>query len=193
VASAIRPHGRWRIDLPGEANHAGTTPMGERKDAMVAASTVVLEATESAVRHGSVATCGKLHVEPNGVNAIPSHVTVWLDVRAESDEQVNAVLQDVADVVASFFSGTIVNESWSDATVFADAVRIAAILDDAPVLDTGAGHDAGILAASGIPSAMLFVRNPSGVSHSPAEHAERDDCLAGIAALATVIESLTGD
>ena len=63
--------------------------------------------------------------------------------------------------------------------------ELAALLDDAPVLDTGAGHDAGILAAAGIPTAMLFVRNPTGVSHSPAEFAERDDCLAGVDALAT--------
>jgi N-carbamoyl-L-amino-acid hydrolase len=60
-----------------------------------------------------------------------------------------------------------------------------------PVLDTGAGHDAGILAQAHVPAAMLFVRNPTGVSHSPAEHAERADCLAGVDALATVIETLT--
>jgi N-carbamoyl-L-amino-acid hydrolase len=58
------------------------------------------------------------------------------------------------------------------------------------VLGTGAGHDAGILAGAGIPAAMLFVRNPTGVSHSPAEHAERDDCLAGIDALALVLQDL---
>ena len=55
---------------------------------------------------------------------------------------------------------------------------------DVPLLGTGAGHDAGILAAAGIPTAMLFVRNPTGISHSPAEYAERDDCLAGVEALA---------
>ncbi len=60
----------------------------------------------------------------------------------------------------------------------------------APVLATGAGHDAGILAAAGVPAAMLFVRNPTGVSHSPAEHAEPDDCEAGVDALARVIEDL---
>ena len=70
--------------------------------------------------------------------------------------------------------------------------RLAAVLDDAPVLGTGAGHDAGILAAAGIPAAMLFVRNPTGVSHSPAEFAETDDCLAGVDALTTVLaEQLT--
>jgi N-carbamoyl-L-amino-acid hydrolase len=59
-----------------------------------------------------------------------------------------------------------------------------------PVLPTGAGHDAGILAAAGVPTAMLFVRNPTGVSHSPAEHAEEADCLAGVAALARVVQEL---
>lgn len=59
----------------------------------------------------------------------------------------------------------------------------------APILPTGAGHDAGVLAAR-VPSAMLFVRNPTGVSHAPAEHAEPDDCLAGVAALAAVLKDL---
>ena len=64
---------------------------------------------------------------------------------------------------------------------------------DALGLGTGAGHDAGILANAGIPSAMIFVRNPTGVSHSPAEFAERDDCLVGVEALADVLRALSGD
>jgi N-carbamoyl-L-amino-acid hydrolase len=90
-----------------------------------------------------------------------------------------------------------VEESWTPSTAF-DAVlrdRLAAALGPdgipAPVLPTGAGHDAGILSAAGIPTAMLFVRNPTGVSHSPAEHAEAADCHAGVAALARAIEVLT--
>jgi N-carbamoyl-L-amino-acid hydrolase len=67
--------------------------------------------------------------------------------------------------------------------------RITTALGGAPTLPTGAGHDAGILSAL-VPSAMLFVRNPTGVSHSPAEHADTSDCLAGIAALTTVLEDL---
>ena len=69
--------------------------------------------------------------------------------------------------------------------------RIAAVLAGPPVLPTGAGHDAGVLAAR-LPTAMLFVRNPSGVSHSPAEHAELADCEAGVRALAAVLENLAG-
>jgi beta-ureidopropionase / N-carbamoyl-L-amino-acid hydrolase len=191
VASAIRPHGRWRIDLPGEANHAGTTLLTDRRDAMLAAAEVVLAARAAAERHDAVSTCGKLRIEPNGVNAIPSHATVWLDARAETAQQTRAVVTDVATVVLSL-GGTIAEESWSEATSFPEAKRISALLDEAPVLDTGAGHDAGILAAAGVPAAMLFVRNPTGVSHSPAEHADRDDCLAGVAALATVLEDLAG-
>jgi N-carbamoyl-L-amino-acid hydrolase len=57
-------------------------------------------------------------------------------------------------------------------------------------LSTGEGHDAGILAAAGVPSAMIFVRNPTGVSHSPAEYAERADCLAGVEALGAVLARL---
>jgi N-carbamoyl-L-amino-acid hydrolase len=82
VASAIRPHGRWRIELPAEANHAGTTRLADRREAMVAAAEVVLAARAAAERHDAVATCGRVQVEPNGVNAIASHVTGWLDARA---------------------------------------------------------------------------------------------------------------
>jgi N-carbamoyl-L-amino-acid hydrolase len=58
------------------------------------------------------------------------------------------------------------------------------------VLATGAGHDAGVLSAAGVPTAMLFVRNPSGLSHAPGEHADADDCLAGVKALASVLTEL---
>ena len=68
--------------------------------------------------------------------------------------------------------------------------RFAALLGSAPVLPTGAGHDAGVLAAH-VPTAMLFVRNPTGVSHAPAEHATDVDCASGVNALAAVLEDLT--
>ncbi|MEV6492934.1 M20/M25/M40 family metallo-hydrolase, partial [Actinoplanes sp. NPDC051633] len=70
------------------------------------------------------------------------------------------------------------------------AERLSRLLGDAPILPTGAGHDAGVLSAH-VPAAMLFVRNPTGVSHSPAEHASDDDCEAGVEALAAVLGELT--
>lgn len=186
VASAIWPHGRWRIDVAGRADHAGTTRLEDRDDPMLVFGATILAAREAALRHEAVATVGKVVVEPNGVNAIPSRVTAWLDARGADEERVRAL---VADLAASV---DLTEESWTAATAFDETLRetIASALDDAPILPTGAGHDAGILSAAGIPSAMLFVRNPTGTSHSPAEHAERDDCLAGVDALATVIGGL---
>ncbi len=70
--------------------------------------------------------------------------------------------------------------------------RLATLLGGVPVIGTGAGHDAGILANAGVPTTMLFVRNPTGVSHSPDEWASADDCLSGVAALATVVTDLAG-
>ncbi len=188
VGSAIVAHGRWRLDLLGEANHAGTTRLADRADPMLALAASVLAARAAATAHGCVATVGKVAVEPNGVNAIPSRVTAWLDARGAAPAAVRAVVE----AVAAAGGAAAVEESWSPAVSFDDGLvgRFAGLLDNAPVLGTGAGHDAGILAAAGIPAAMLFVRNPTGVSHSPAEHAERDDCLAGVDALTTVLAAL---
>ncbi len=193
VGESIWPHGRWRLDLPGEANHAGTTALADRRDAVVAAAAVVLQARAAAQRHAALATCGRLVVRPNGVNAVPSSVSVWLDARAVEESRVRAVVDELAGEVEAL-GGTLTEESWTPRTVFDGALagRLAALLGDAPLLATGAGHDAGILAAAGVPAGMIFVRNPSGVSHSPAEHAERDDCLAGVAALAAVVAEFAG-
>jgi beta-ureidopropionase / N-carbamoyl-L-amino-acid hydrolase len=189
VGSAIWPHGRWRFSLEGEANHAGTTRLADRHDPMLALAAAITCARELAGRHGVLATCGKVLVEPNGVNAIPSRVTGWLDARGADRADVRALVADFAAVLPS---GALAEESWTDATPFDSFLvsRLAALLEGAPELATGAGHDAGILANAGVPTAMLFVRNPTGISHSPEEHASRDDCLHGVAALAAVIREL---
>jgi N-carbamoyl-L-amino-acid hydrolase len=192
VATGIRPHGRWRLDLRGRADHAGTTRLEDRRDPMLALAALVQTAREAARRNDVVATVGKLVVRPNAVNAIPSEVTAWLDARGLP---VSAVRELVAEVGAAAGVDPV-EESWVPATTFEaglrDRVAAAAGGETGPVplLDTGAGHDAGILAAAGVPAAMLFVRNPTGISHSPAEHAERDDCLAGVAALTRVVRDL---
>jgi beta-ureidopropionase / N-carbamoyl-L-amino-acid hydrolase len=191
VASSIWPHGRWRLELPGEGNHAGTTRLADRDDPMLALARTVLAVRSAAEAHGTVATCGKVAVTPGGVNAIPSHVTAWLDARGADTAAVRRVVADVAAVVSAH-RGTVTEESWTPDTRFPAGLagELARVLGDAPLLATGAGHDAGILSTAGIPTAMLFVRNPTGVSHSPAEHAERADCLAGVEALTRVLSSL---
>ncbi len=193
VGSDIWPHGRWRIDVPGEANHAGTTALDEREDAMLGLAAGIIAARRAAEEHGCLATVGKVEVVPGGVNAIASCVTAWLDARGRDAEAVRRVVAEVSHVVGEF-DALVTEESWTPTTDFDAALvaRMSGLLGDAPVIATGAGHDAGILANAGVPTAMLFVRNPTGVSHSPDEWASADDCLTGVAALADVVADLAG-
>ena len=193
VGSDIWPHGRWRIRTLGEANHAGTTRLEDRDDAMLGFAAAVIAARRAAQTHGCVATVGKVVVTPGGVNAIPSEVTGWLDARGADQAAVRALVDDVTEVVADF-DGLVVEDSWTGPTPFDPALvrRLATRLGGIPVIGTGAGHDAGILANAGVPSAMLFVRNPTGISHSPEEFATAEDCHAGVAALVTVLGDLAG-
>lgn len=194
IGTDIWPHGRWRIDIPGEANHAGTTRLADRHDAMLGLAEVVQSARRYAAGRGCVATVGKVLVKPGGVNAIASHVAAWLDVRGERADSVRATVDDIASEAARSFGATHTEESWTPATTFDASLvsQVSGILPSAPLLGTGAGHDAGILAGHGIPSAMLFVRNPTGVSHSPAEWASREDCHHGVMALTEVVSDLCG-
>jgi beta-ureidopropionase / N-carbamoyl-L-amino-acid hydrolase len=198
VGTAIRPHGRWRLELLGRADHAGTTLLADREDPMLAQARLVLaarsaaEATAAGGVPAAVATVGRLLVEPNGVNAIPSRVLAWLDVRSETEAEVRDMVRRIADEVGVEPR----EESWSPRVELSESLadRLAGVVarrfGTAPRLATGAGHDAGILALAGVPTAMLHVRNPTGVSHAPDEYAHRDDCVAGVLALTDVLADL---
>ena len=193
-ASAIWPHGRYRFDFTGEANHAGTTRMEDRHDPMLTYAMTALAANKQARVAGQRATFGRVEVAPNGTNAVPSRVTAWLDARCESDERL-ADLVETIEKQATERAGrdgttlTVTAESVSPAVMF-DAGLALRLASGRPVIPTAAGHDAGILSSAGIPTAMLFVRNPTGVSHSPAEQAETADCHAGVEALADALQEL---
>jgi N-carbamoyl-L-amino-acid hydrolase len=195
IGAGIWPHGRWRFSLVGRADHAGTTQLDDRRDPMLCVGEAVLEARRQAERHGGLATVGKVVVEPNAVNGVPSRVSAWLDARAPDQATLDRMLIGIAERVgrrASFeqVESTLVNESLTSAVEFAADLRkrlVECLGADTPLLETGAGHDAGIL-ASRVPTGMLFVRNPTGISHSPEEFAEPADCLAGVRALADVVQ-----
>ncbi|MGH3648345.1 MAG: allantoate amidohydrolase [Micromonosporaceae bacterium] len=200
VGSAIWPHGRWRLEFCGAANHAGTTALEDRVDPMLTYANTVLAARKKARLAGALATVGRVLCEPNGTNAIPSRVRAWLDARAASEETLAQVVAEIeqASEERARRDGTtltVTRESYSGEVSFdpALATRLAGVVGQpgspAPLLATGAGHDAGVLAAH-VPTAMLFVRNPTGVSHSPLESAEMADCLAGADALAKVLAEL---
>jgi N-carbamoyl-L-amino-acid hydrolase len=202
IAEGIWPHGRWRLDFTGRADHAGTTRLADRRDPMLPFAAAVLEARQAASAHGALATFGKVTAEPGAANAISSAVSAWLDARAPDQSaldrtvgQIEAAARRAADVQGVEVG--VRRESFTPPVEFDPALRarLAAALAAqgmvAPVLPTGAGHDAGVLAAR-LPAAMLFVRNPTGVSHSPAEYAGPSDCEAGVAALAAVVAELAG-
>jgi N-carbamoyl-L-amino-acid hydrolase len=177
--------------------------MADRVDPMLTFAMTALAANKQArlVSTGSDddkarATFGRVEVAPNGTNSVPSRVTGWLDARAESEEVledlVAAVEKQAGDRAAR--DGTtleVTAESVTGAVTFDDDLR-QRVADGLPVLPTQAGHDAGILQAAGIPTAMLFVRNPTGISHAPDEHAETADCVAGVDALADVLVRALG-
>jgi N-carbamoyl-L-amino-acid hydrolase len=200
VAEQIWPHGRWRLTFAGRADHAGTATLPDRHDPMLPCAATVLAAREAAARHGARATVGRVLTEPGAVNAVCSAATAWLDTRAPDDATLRAVVDQVLAAAreaaaAHGVTVSVTQESVTDAVHFDPALRDTVVASltarglPAPVLPTQAGHDAGVLAAK-LPTAMLFVRNPTGVSHSPAEHAEPADCEAGVQALAAVLEDL---
>jgi N-carbamoyl-L-amino-acid hydrolase len=197
LASAIWPHGRWLFDFTGSANHAGTTRIGDRRDPMLPFARMVLAARARATDAGALATVGRVLADPNGTNAIPSRVRAWLDARAPSEDVLTSLMRAVeADAATASRAArtelAVTAESVSPAVEFDAGLRdrlTAALGGGVPMLATGAGHDAGVLSAF-VPSAMLFVRNPDGVSHAPGEHATSADCAAGVRALATVLTEL---
>jgi N-carbamoyl-L-amino-acid hydrolase len=202
VAEGIWPHGRWRFDFAGRADHAGTARLADRNDPMLPYASTVLAARQLAAKHGAVATFGKVIAEPGGANGVNSAVRAWLDARAPDEKtlgQTTAAIAAAATAAAAEHSVRFEasRESYTPLVRFDENLRdrVTAVLGaagiTAPVLPTAAGHDAGFLAAR-VPTAMLFVRNPTGVSHSPAEHAEEADCEAGVHALALVLEDLAG-
>lgn len=199
IGSSILGHGRWKLTIAGEGNHAGTTLMKDRRDPMIAAAKVMVSIRDTARKYKDArATVGRLQPVPGGTNVIASRVDLWIDVRHPEDAVTAALVEGIglnARVLAAEEGCTAAlgTESLSPTVHFDGGLRdrLRNLLPEAPVLDTGAGHDAGVLAAH-LPTAMLFVRNPTGISHSPEELVEDRDAEAGALALADCLAGLLG-
>ena len=178
VVTAIAGQSRGVKVFEGRADHAGTTPMDRRKDALVAAAEFVLHVRRSAVP-GTVATVGSMEVEPNATNVVPARVTVSIDARSADAAKLDALIDTIG------FEPT-----WrSDPVALSNAFKV--VLPAAPELVSGAGHDAMVLAAAGVPSAMLFVRSLNGgVSHHPDELSSDDDIELAVDALVAALSRL---
>jgi acetylornithine deacetylase/succinyl-diaminopimelate desuccinylase-like protein len=190
VVVAIVGYARGELVLEGKAGHAGTTPMDGREDALVDAAAEIQRVREAAVAiPGAVATIGQVEVEPGGENVIPSRVRLSLDVRAPDAERLDALIAAIG------FEPSYRVEPVQFAGASRQAFRSAVENRGLPLveLSSGAGHDAGILAAAGVDAAMLFVRSLNGgVSHSPDELSSDDDVALGVDLLADALGRVTG-
>ena len=198
IAGTILGHGRWHARITGTGDHAGTTRMQDRQDPMLVGAHIISAVREEGQSVSEArATVGRLEVTPGGTNVIASQVDLWIDVRHRDDETTKAIVERItqrAELLAKAEGCKIriEEESFSPTVHFDNTLRekMKSVLIDAPVLDTGAGHDAGILSTH-VPTGMLFVRNPSGTSHSPAEFAEAEDADTGALRLADVLRHLS--
>lgn len=189
VVTGIVGYKRGTRTIEGRAGHAGTTPMLGRQDALVAAAEEILRVRDTALSiKDAVATVGQLELEPGGTNVIPSRVTFSLDVRAPDAERLSRLIAAVG----------LGDEGRTEPVAMSETVRAA--LRDAvaapgvPVVElaSGAGHDAGILAAAGVEAGMLFVRaGADGVSHSPDEAASDEDVTLAVDVLTDALERLS--
>jgi hydantoinase/carbamoylase family amidase len=188
IVTSIVGLARLRVAFTGQGGHAGTTPMAGRRDALVAAARFVLAVKKAAeARDRAVATIGQLTVEPNAANVIPARVELLVDARAPDDEALSALVGEIEAAAEDAEVERVVRMQPAEMHPHLRAVLRAALEElglHVAELPSGAGHDAGILAAAGVPSAMLFVRSGAGgVSHSPDEHSDDADVALGVDAL----------
>ena len=209
VVSALAARTRLEVRLTGRADHAGTTPRSERRDALSAAARLIVGA-EDAAGAGSpldgdrgplTITASRIITKPNAPTTIASEVRLWIDARAPAFDAIDAWRARLDALVGELRERTgveidIAVASRSDPREFDVGLRAALsgaaedVLGHAPPdLLCFAGHDAGVLAER-VPAAMLFVRNPTGVSHSPEETVSLDDAAVACEVVARALEGL---
>ena len=182
VVTAIAGQARGQVVFEGRADHAGTTPMAAREDALVAAARFVLHVRECA-REPAVATVGAIEVEPNVMNVVAAKVTVAVDARAPDADALDELVHAIG-----FEPGSRLDPAAMSGAPFE---VLGELLPEAPRLVSGAGHDAMVLAAAGVPTGMLFVRSLNGgVSHSPEELSSEEDVGLAVDVLTRALERL---
>lgn len=193
---------RYTVTVQGEANHAGTTPMGYRKDAMNAAAQMICEITNLAVAAGDplVATVGKMLLEPNTVNVVPGKATFTIDVRHTEKDSLIQFTNDMEATlyeIAAHAGMAIEIDMWMDEDPVPMDPTIVNIMQEQcekyhlnyKMMHSGAGHDSQIIAPI-IPTAMIFVPSRKGISHSPNEYTSPDHLAEGVRTLIHVLYEL---
>ena len=191
---------RLEVELRGRADHAGTTPREERRDALAAAARVIVAAEELAEPYERLTvTTARIVAQPNAPTTIAAHVRLWIDARSPRREDIEAWREQLRDQARQLAERTGVDVDISTASqsrgVEFDARLRAALMaagetvtgQGPPEVPCYAGHDAGVLAER-IPAAMVFVRNATGVSHAPEEEIDLADAALAARAVARALE-----
>ena len=201
VVTSIVGQSRFTLTFRGQANHAGTTPMHLRRDALAAAARwISLVERHARAASGLVATVGSIDALPGASNVIPGEVRASLDVRHAEDDVRRAAARTLLNAAQRIGARRDIAVEWQQRAdqpaTACDPCLIAALeraveASGAPVhkMPSGAGHDAMILAAR-VPVAMLFVRSPGGVSHHPDEAVHAADVEAALSAGVALLKEL---
>lgn len=204
AVDSIVGQSRFTMDFRGQANHAGTTPMRLRRDALAGAAEWIAAVEALAVRtDGLAATVGKVNVEPNAGNVIPGAATLSLDVRHADDALRRQAVEELlaqADTLAARRGLAVQYRRQMEQPAVPMDERLTAFLVEAMEaaglpprrISSGAGHDAMVMAAR-VPTAMLFLRSPGGLSHHPAESVREEDVEAALQAGRKFLERLAAE
>lgn len=202
VVHSIVGQRRFTIEIHGEANHAGTTPMGYRKDAVHAAGRMIQQILDLAQAYGDplVSTVGKIDVKPNVVNVVPGNALFTLDIRHTSKNELIRFTDEVTELMkrtAESLGVEITIDMWMDEDPVPMNAEIIQVLEKQceenhipfKLMHSGAGHDSQIMAKF-VPTAMLFVPSRKGISHNPEEYTSPEHLADGIRALTYALYEL---
>jgi allantoate deiminase len=189
VVTSIAGIARRAREFEGRADHAGTTPMDARRDALVSAAEYVLRVREVAAGiEGAVATVGQIEVHPGAANVVPERVRLMVDARAPDQERLDQLVAELGLEEAHYVNQPV---DLSSAVLREEIARLGLPVVELP---SGAGHDAGVLAAAGVESSMLFVRSLNGgASHSPQELSSDEDIELALEVLTSTLRRLSQD
>lgn len=202
VVNNIVGQKRYDITLKGEANHAGTTPMGFRHDTVYAMSKMISESIDKAKEWGDplVLTFGHIDVKPNTVNVVPGETFFTMDCRHTEGDVLNSFTKEVESLfrkIASELEIDINIDIWLDEDPVPMSKEVVKVLEEAcqetglnyTTMHSGAGHDSQIFALH-VPTAMIFVPSIGGISHNPAEATKTEDLVEGVKALTASLYKL---
>ncbi len=202
IVNAIVGQRRFQVEVAGEANHAGTTPMDMRKDALEGAAAIISRLRHEAIALGPplVATAGTIRISPNAPNVVPGYAVFTVDIRHADRTALESFCARFHEAASSLAGerglGYRCREWFREDPVPMDkelSEKLMNICEDLKIevkeMSSGAGHDAQMLARL-CPSAMLFVPSRGGVSHSPQEYTSPRELAIGVLALTALLYQL---